>query len=205
MIRRSRIRANDTPPMNDAEFEREFWGNCINTYGEETKQLKYLELMGFRRKVSWRTEYAFDGGGRAIVDIGGGPCSVLLKFENLSGAAVVDPAALPDWAAARYAAAGINWMKLAGECLTTPATFRFDIALIYNCLQHVEDPTQVIERAMAAAYGLRMFEWIDIPPHPGHPHMLTQTKLEEWTGRPGRVVQLNGEYECTGRAWVLDG
>jgi hypothetical protein len=201
-MRRRRINTNDTPPVDDAEFEKEFWGNCVNTYGEETKQLKYLELMGFRRKTSWRTGYAFDGNGLTIIDIGGGPCSALLKFENLYYAAVVDPADLPDWVAARYAAAEIAWLKIAAENLVTP---RFDIALIYNCLQHVEDPAQVVKQAMTAASGLRMFEWIDIPPHPGHPHMLTQAKLEEWTGHPGRVVQLNGEYECTGRAWVLGG
>lgn len=81
----------------------------------------------------------------------------------------------------------------------------FDIALLYNVLQHVEDPEKVIAnaRAISPRGELHMFEWIDIPPHEGHPHMLTEAMLSKATGRRGRVVELRGEYECTGRAWVV--
>jgi 2-polyprenyl-3-methyl-5-hydroxy-6-metoxy-1,4-benzoquinol methylase len=186
------------------DLEARFWGNCENTFGEELKQLKYLELMGFQRSPTWRTQYSFDAGGKSIIDIGGGPCSVLLKFVNLTRGVIVDPGAWPPWVAARYAAASLGDWRIEGE-LVDDSHGSFDLALIYNCLQHVQDPAQVVRRAISlvGSSGLRMFEWIDLPAHEGHPHELKAEKLNEWTGREGRVVTLTGESECYGRAWVL--
>ncbi len=188
--------------MSELDFERDFWGPaCKNTYNEETKQLKYLELMGFVPTPTWRTKHSYDVGGRSIVDIGGGPCSVLLKFENLGRGLVVDPTPYPDWVERRYLAASISWARIPAESMGWAG--EFDLALVYNCLQHTQDPEKIIANARRAAKELRMCEWIDIPPHEGHPHMLTKEALNKWTGRKGRVVELHGENECYGRLWVL--
>lgn len=188
-------------------FEADFWGDCCNTYGEETKQLLYMKLMGFRIQKTWRSSFVFDGEGKSIIDIGGGPCSVLLKFENLSHGRVVDPGEYPAWVRDRYVEAGIDYYQERGEDQVRYVLGlkpNFDIALIYNCLQHCDDPEKVIANAKATAQDLRMFEWIDIPPHEGHPHMLTEASLNRWVGgRPGKTIQLFGESECTGRAWYL--
>jgi SAM-dependent methyltransferase len=195
--------------MSD-DLESRFWGDCANTYGEETKQLLYLNMMGFKRAPTWRTQFAFDGEGKSYIDIGGGPCSVLLKFEHLSplrgdaGSCVIDPGSYPPWVRARYDAAGVQWLRVSGERIGLEYPNRFvDVALIYNCLQHCEDPAKVIANARAVAKQLVMFEWVDIPPHEGHPHMLTEALLNEWTGQVGHTVTLNGQNECYGRAWVL--
>lgn len=190
--------------MSHDELEMSFWGNCCSTFGEELKQRVYLREMGFPEKRVWSAAgpVSYDGGGRSFVDIGGGPVSALLKFENRGDSIVVDPGEYPEWVRARYTAADISWMQCGGE---TQALRNYDVALIYNCLQHTIDPAQVITRAVAAvgSSGLRMFEWVDIEPHPGHPHMLTQVKLKEWTGRPGVVKEFRGEGECWGKAWIL--
>ena len=34
------------PWDDDQQWESEWWGNCVNTYAEETKQLTYAEKMG---------------------------------------------------------------------------------------------------------------------------------------------------------------
>jgi hypothetical protein len=188
------------------DLEKAFWGPaCANTFGEELKQLKYMELMGFQRTPTWRTQYSFDMGGRSVIDIGGGPCSVLLKCENLGkNSYVVDPGEWPFWVRARYELAGIQLFCELGESFMQTASLDgFDLALIYNCLQHSEEPERVIDNARAVAKTLCMFEWIDIPPHPGHPHELKADLLNKWAGREGRIVELNGVNECTGRAWVL--
>jgi len=186
------------------DLEAQFWGDCSNTFAEELKQLVYLREMGFERKPTWRSQYSFDGGGRSFIDIGGGPCSVLLKFTNRKQAVVVDPGAYPPWVASRYAGAHIDLCTVRGEDALDVGGF-YDVAFIYNCLQHVDDPEQIVKNARAMTRELRMFEWINVPPHDGHPHMLTETALSRWSGRQGVVKRFAGENECYGEAWILGG
>jgi hypothetical protein len=180
-------------------LEAGFWGTCANTYGEETKQLLYAEKMGLRKFTS----YSIDGGGRSYLDVGGGPASLLLKFVNVGRRVVVDPCPYPRWVYDRYAAAGVESVVVAGEDVASASHF-FDVALIYNVLQHVRDPEVVVRNARAASRELRMFEWVDIPPHPGHLHCLTQELLEEWAGAAGQV-EVFARSECYGRAWFCRG
>jgi 2-polyprenyl-3-methyl-5-hydroxy-6-metoxy-1,4-benzoquinol methylase len=192
--------------MSMDSFEQSFWSTCQNTFGEELKQLTYANRMGIPLIRTWRSGFNFDAGGKSIVDIGGGPVSVLLKMENRGpNMMVIDPGPYPYWVGQRYAEANIAWDCAGGEVWVDVADRQFDLALIYNCLQHVESPKQVIKRAIKAvgSSGLRMFEWIDIPPHEGHPHMLTEAALNEWTGREGVTETFTGENECHGRAWYL--
>lgn len=184
------------------DLEMRFWGNCSNTFGEELKQLVYLDRMGFHPSPTWRSPVSFDGGGKSYLDIGGGPCSVLLKFENAPRRAVVDPGDYPSWVATRYAQCSIIYVRSRGEEIGDLTYPTFDVALIYNCLQHVEDPERIVRNAKTVAKGLKIFEWIDIPPHEGHPWMLTEALLNEWTGRKGTVEEMN-ESGCVGRAWYL--
>lgn len=189
------------------DLEREFWGNCTNTYGEETKQLLYMREMGFPLVRDWRSGFWFDFKGRSVVDFGGGPMSVLLKAIDVVEVPkrwVVDPMSLPRWVRRRYESAGIVRLHQRGEDFT-PLAVPLDLALIYNCLQHVDDPEKVIANARACAKELRMFEWINIPPHDGHPHMLTADMLERAAGERGVVKHFHGENECAGTAWILGG
>ena len=144
------------------DLKSRFWGDCTNTFGEELKQLYYLSLMGFIRRPTWRTQYEFDGEGKSYVDIGGGPCSVLLKFSNRTGM-IVDPGEYPVWVYDRYQAAGLKWSPASGESIEPGKGPPFDVALIYNCLQHCEDPAKVVANARTASKQLVMFEWIDTP------------------------------------------
>lgn len=185
-----------------------FWGDCSNTYTEETKQILYMRKMGFQCITTGRSAHAFDGAGRSFVDFGGGPTSVLLKFTNALERVVVDPAPLPPWVKDRYETAGVRLIQLAAEdiadqpkvgWLTEPS----DVGLLYNCLQHTRDPEKVVRNLMAVAREVKIFEWIDIPPHPGHPHQIRAEDLERWTGRVGEVDEFFGLNDCFGRAWFL--
>jgi len=195
--------------MNHADhsddFEMSFWADCTRSFGEESKQILYMELMEIPRVETWRSPLNYDFGGRSVIDIGGGPCSVLLKGENLKPrSVVVDPGNYPDWVLMRYGLSGIIWHKARGEDIdTNGGGGRFDLALIYNCLQHCSDPEKIIANARAVSGHLKIFEWIDIPPHEGHPHELKASDLERWTRQKGEVIELHGEYGCSGRAWVL--
>jgi hypothetical protein len=181
------------------DFEREWWGTCQNTYGEETKQFtyaKYMELMPTHDGT--HSPFSFDVMGKSIVDIGGGPSSLLLKCRNLRRGLVADPCEYPDWVAQRYEASGIEYLRVPGERLVLNDVGTFDEAWVYNVLQHVDDPERVVYNARALAYTVRLFEWIDIPPHEGHPHMLTEENLNAWLGTRGTVGVLKGENECYG-------
>jgi hypothetical protein len=187
-----------------ADHEQAFWGNCSNTFGEELKQLKYAELMRLQRFGDGRSPFCFWGYGLSWIDFGGGPSSLLLKMRNMSRAPIVlDPLPTPDWVTGRYAGAGVIHLGREGERPFTPlaaATYGRDIGLCYNVLQHVENPEQFVANLKALSKVQVVFEWINLPPHDGHPNMLTQELLEGWFG-PGFVGKLEGENECWGEFW----
>ncbi len=185
------------PVAEKDAFEQEFWGNCTNTLGEEIKQTIYMRCMGLRFSADWRSEFNIDMDGKSVIDIGGGPVSLLLKCSNVRGL-VIDPLPYPDWVHLRYEAAGIASARKRGEDLT--GITGFDEAWIYNVLQHVDDPGMIIENARHAAKTIRLFEWINIRPYKGHPHMLTEGFLSSALGGPGKTEWLN-ESGCQGQCF----
>ena len=183
--------------MNDYAFESNYWGDCCNTFDEDQKHYVYAKYMGLTRNG-----YSFDATGKSIIDIGGGPTSILLKTINLgTRATVIDPLKYPDWTYARYAAKGITPIIMRGEDLILKHfAGGYDEAWIYNCLQHTDDPEMIIKNALNASDTLRIFEWVEIPPHDGNPIELTKEKLDSWIGSEGSVVQL-AESGCYGKAY----
>lgn len=175
------------------DFEKDYWGNCCNTFDEDQKHYVYARFMGLKR-----VGYSFDVAGARIIDIGGGPTSMLLKTINLAPRSlVVDPLDYPMWTYDRYSTKGIDSMICRGEDIYEEG---YDEAWIYNCLQHTDDPELIIQNALRAAKTLRIFEWVDIPPHEGHPIELTKEKLDRWIGKEGQTIQL-GESGCFGKAY----
>ncbi len=168
--------------------EREWWGNCLNTYHEEEKQLKYAEKMGLEMVPNPKTPYAFDLGGKSVLDIGGGPISILLKCSNVRGM-VIDPLEYPAWVQARYEEAGIEYKQGKGEDIDAT---NFDEVWIYNVLQHVDDPGMILNNARRAGKLIRIFEWVDTPPNPTHPNKLNAKELDRWLGGKGTVEETGG-------------
>lgn len=180
--------------MSDYTFESQYWGDCCNTFDEDQKHYVYARYMGLKQ-----VGYSFDVGGARIIDIGGGPTSMLLKTINLGKRSlVVDPLLYPKWTYDRYSAKGIDSLVVRGEDILEEG---FDEAWIYNCLQHTDDPEKIINNALCAAKTLRIFEWVDIPPHDGHPIELTSEKLNKWIKhRAGYTIRL-AESGCYGNAY----
>lgn len=178
---------------DELDFERQFWGDCCNTFSEDRKHYVYAKFMELTP-----CGFHFDVGRKHILDIGGGPTSMLLKCINLTAGLVVDPISYPSWTVDRYASRNIFVHRSRGEDIEERG---WDEAWIYNCLQHTEDPKRIIDNALEAAPVLRLFEWIDIPPHEGHPVMLTKDLLDEWIGNEGIVCELN-ESGCVGTAYA---
>lgn len=179
-----------TVPANwpaDQAWESSWWGDCINTYQEEQKQLECATRMGLTaisRDGRWPV---YDLKGVSVLDVGGGPVSMLLKTVNRGLCRVVDPCAYPDWVARRYLAAGIDVRQQPAEDYDDPQVF--DEAWIYNCLQHVQDPQAVLAAIRPRVHLIRLFEWLDVPAQIGHPHVLTEVSMNAWLGDEGFVHQ----------------
>jgi SAM-dependent methyltransferase len=181
------------------EWEKHWWGNCTNTFNEERKQIIYAKRMGLKFCTEdWRP-FTIDMEGKSVLDIGGGPVSLLLKCINVDGT-VVDPCEFPRWIYQRYGDAGIHFFLIKGEEVDHHFEEEiFDEVLIYNCLQHTEDPARILRNARNVSKIIRIFEWLDKPVEEGHPQVLTMELF--YTNLP------NGEYSiedidengCTGR------
>ena len=179
-------------------WETAWHGAAINSFGEEEKQLLYANRMGLKLHHNGKSPYNIECSNLDIIDIGGGPSSLLLKALNGNRLGVVDPMRMPEWVGLRYDAAGINHVRRAGEDLEASG---YDEAWIYNVLQHTEDPEAVILNARSAAKLIRIFEWIDTPTNVGHIHTLTEQNLNEWLGGYGKVEQLTGQAGCYGKCY----
>lgn len=184
---------------DDQEFERKWWGSCQNTFTEETKQLTYAYKMGLYCYSSDGKWPCYNLEGARILDIGGGPVSILLKCENYGPSRVVDPCTYPNWIWSRYSEAGIEYDRLRGEDIGSWDA-HWDEVWIYNVLQHTERPELIIQNAKKLAPIIRLFEWIDIPPHLGHPQELKEELLNKWLDSEGITEQLD-ENGCQGRAY----
>lgn len=181
---------------NDAqEWERKWHDNCANSYHEETKQFTYARKMGLSefQGVDRGGRQIFDFKDKTVIDIGGGAYSLLLKAEAKERT-VVDPCAYPNWVRLRYSECGVNYFQVPAEYLDRGVELpvkKYDIALIYNCLQHTIDPEEIIKQVKKIAHEIRIFEWIENGVSDGHPHDLKAENLDTWLGGTGKVERIN--------------
>lgn len=177
------------------DWERRWWGDCLNTYGEETKQLQYAKRMGLKAFHDSQGVH-FDLAGQSVLDLGGGPVSLLLKCVRGHDLTVVDPCEYPFWTRARYQEAGITYLQRPAEEFTS--AILFDECWMYNVLQHTEDPEAICRVARAAGRIVRVFDWLEIGVAPGHPQNLTEAAMNRWLGGEGKVVPADRGQEYFG-------
>lgn len=185
-------------------FERDWHGNCVNSFAEETKQITYAHRMGMHMSGEHLGKWPnYDLEGKSILDIGGGPYSILLKCFNHHDCLVVDPCDYPAWVKLRYEVIGVRMERVMGEQLDTYPFIdaQYDEAWLYNVLQHVDDPEKIIANARQRAKTIRIFEWVNFPPHEGHPQELKPELLNEWLSGFGTVEQMSNENGCEGPAY----
>ena len=113
--------------MSKIENEIKFWGDCTNTYLEEEKHYVYGKLMGLTLQ-----DGKFILPNIRVLDVGGGPVSLLLKCEGLLKGRVLDPIDYPDWTKDRYKAKKIDVTLGKGEDQVIPG---YDEVWIYNMIR----------------------------------------------------------------------
>lgn len=186
-------------------FEQNFWGNCVNTLNEELKQLVYAKHMGL--ELSYDNDrsspYSIDINNKKILDIGGGPCSLLLKCRNISNCMIADPCIFPDWITSRYNSLNIIELKIKAEDLDI-INNKFDEIWMYNTIQHTNDPIKIAKNIRNKTNYIRIFEWCT-EPHIGHPIQTNKKILDDLFLVDGKTGILNGENECYGEFWCYNG
>lgn len=173
-------------------FEKGWWWDCLSTYTEETKQFSYAEKMNLNL-WNFGPGPVHDLEGKSVLDIGGGPVSLLLKTIHRGKCTVVDPILYPSWTIERYREGNINFIQSEGETFIDHQDFKniiYDEVWIYNVLQHTLDPELIIKNARKVGKLIRIFEWINIPAHIGHPQELKEHLLNEWLDGKGTVEYL---------------
>jgi len=178
---------------NDAQkWEKKWHGNCVNSFNEEKKQFVYAEKIGLKMIGNRKTPYTFDLQNISILDLGGGPYSLLLKCENFSKAIVVDPLEYPKWVEERYKSAGIEYIKTPAENISFyPNKESFDEVWMYNVLQHTISPADIVKNAKKYGKIIRIFEWINTGTNEGHLHNLTEKNLDKWLGGKGKTEHID--------------
>jgi hypothetical protein len=165
-------------------WEVSWHGNCVNSYQEESKQIAYAARMGLKAENFDGRYPVIDFRGAHVIDMGGGPYSLLLKGVNLTGT-VVDPGLYPDWVMGRYQAAGLTYVRSKGEDFISD--YKYDVGLLYNCLQHTEDPEKIVHNMRYMCNILYIHEWLDTPISDGHIQTITKADLDRWLNTDGMV------------------
>ena len=152
------------------EFERKSWGDQIyleETNGEVIKQNTYAFHLGLLDNG-----FPINLENKKILDVGAGPVSLLLRSENFKKAVALEPLFYSEEVDLEYSKRGILLNRIPAEEMKYKK--EFDEIWMYNCLQHVMSPVEILEKIKKAGNFLRIFEWINIEPHEGHPHLLTE-------------------------------
>jgi len=170
------------------QYEKPWWGDCVNTADEEVKQLDVAKYMGLET-VPGYIGGNFNLRGKSVLDIGGGPISLLLKSQNRGRSVVVDPCSFPTWVHDRYKAANIEYIQMMGEEIPSELG-EFDEVWVYNVLQHAMDPEKILQVAKDHGKVVRVFDWVNTQPTPGHPNTLTKNMLDQILEVWGQTVDL---------------
>ena len=177
----------------DQAWEANWWGDCLNTYGEETKQFEYAPKMGLEVLSDSQGKF-FLIGGVSVLDVGGGPISLLLKCRDRGRSAVVDPCNYPAWITRRYKEGDIEYKRTKAEAMSFDEIF--DEVWLYNVLQHVDSLEGTVRGCQKYGKIIRVFEWLEIGVAPGHPHNLLEEELNDLFRGEGKVIpaQRGKEY-----------
>ncbi len=164
--------------MDCQAYERKDWGSDIYLVPENRevqKQVHYASLMKLSKDLNYQH---IDLSQKSVLDVGCGPVSMLLRSSNFKRAVGVEPLDYGKDVDEAYKSKNVDLLKIPAEKMNFKNQ-EFDEVWMYNVLQHVYDPLLVLEKIMKSGKTLRIFEWVDIAPHEGHPHELTEDLFVE--------------------------
>lgn len=167
--------------------EVEYWGDQELSNPRVQQELKQQEVYEKHMDLPL-SEILWD---KKILDIGGGPVSMLLKYDKLGVASVIDPLRLTAASDERYRSNDIVYINSpAEEGLRKFDDKSFHEVWIYNVLAHVIDPLLILLQAKRVGKCLRIFEVLNIEKDFMHPWSLSREFFENVLGAGGQTVNL---------------
>lgn len=153
-------------------------------------QEQYIDAMGIRNDYFHAPDNSLNMSGLNVLDIGGGPSSILLRtnhlrgnqHEGLNAGVVIDPLLISEHQRLRYDYYGIKFIQDQAENIDQYYSENgyFDECFIYNCLQHVLDPVKILDKATLVSKRIRIAEPLNIPTDHMHLHMFNKQYFDNY-------------------------
>ncbi|MGA1048491.1 MAG: hypothetical protein ACO3UU_10790, partial [Minisyncoccia bacterium] len=98
------------------EWESKYWDLevYLDVHQIQT-QYTFAYYMGLFNYRTTPNIHVFDLQGKSILDVGGGPYSILLKCINYKKAKIIDPCKFPEWIYQRYKSKNIEFENIMAE------------------------------------------------------------------------------------------
>ena len=183
--------------------EAAYWGDQYIRNDNILHEIKFQETYAAYMGLS-KNDFAQLLTDKDIIDIGGGPVSMLLKRENTGSgkSVVVDPLPAHESTIHRYLEKGIHyWQAKAETVLPYLGKNAYDEAWIYNCLAHVKDPEKVLTEAKRVAKTLRIFEVLHTGTDYMHPWTFERDFFDSILGDGGSTIELAEPGGVIGEAY----
>ena len=136
-----------------------------------------------------------DLNGKSVIEIGPGRVAGLLFCQNYAKSYVLEPTDYPE-ADYLYAGKNLEVVRKIAEEWEFP---KVDEVWLFNLLQHVKDPDELIMRCKNAAKVIRFFEPLDLPTNLEHPFSFS---MDDFKGYFGDCIK---EYPETTEAKYFHG
>ena len=176
------------------EISWQLWEKCQDYehrersphYGDGEEQhfnnrLNHDEIMSEMMGLEWEGEEISSVAGKSVIEIGAGPWGLTLRVKGASLLYAVEPAKFPANILGRYESRGVKFINEPAELVTLKSlglTEKFDEVWLSNCLQHTQSPQHILQNMLDLGKTIRVFEWVDYPPHEGHPWLITKNLIE---------------------------
>lgn len=187
-------------------LESDYWDRYSSEIHTVIQQERYLENLDIYKDYSGihgKSSMDLDFKGKKVIDIGGGPCSILLRANGgkrrelnptieswgvdksttkTANGVVIDPVICSEYVKIRYNYFNIDFINDDAESLYKyyNEINYFDEAIIYNCLQHVMNPVEILDQVIKVSKKIRICEPINVPTDALHLHTFTSGYFEKY-------------------------
>lgn len=186
-------------------YEKKSWGDDIYIHAnnnEIIKQNVYAQLLEITNQTNFSS---IDLNQKTVLDVGCGPISLLLRCHNFKKAVGVEPLFYNEKVDKEYLNKNIQLIRIPAEEMNFNEN-EFDEVWMYNVLQHTYDPEKILQKLNTYAKCIKIFEWLDTPPHEGHPQESSEeffVKTLSLQPNEYKIVHLS-TYPLYGKAIVVN-